>query len=458
MIPLVRPDGSAQPPAPASDRLDSWKEIAVYLKRGARTVQRWEREEGLPVHRLQHDKLGSIYAYKTELDAWWTRRGAELDEGAPAPSASARTVAVLPFADMSQEKDHAYFCEGVAEEIINALSRVHGLRVASRTSSFPLQASCSDPREIGRRLRVGALLGGSVRKSGGRLRIAVQLTGAENGFQLWSGRYDREMSDIFAIQDEIAESVVRALEVTLTQTEATALRKPRTTDVRAYDSYLRGRSYYYQYSPKSIEFALQMFMRALEIDESYAQAYAGLADCWSYVYLYSKRSDVVRGQADWASRKALELDPNCASAQASRGLCLSLDGEREEAERAFQRAMELDPGLFEAYYFHARHSFAQGRLEEAVHYYEQASRVNPDDYQALLLAAQSYESLSRPGDADAARRKGIEIAERRIQLNPDDARALYMAANGLVAIGERERGRQAAERARSIRPDDPMLL
>ena len=191
------------------------REIALYLKRGARTVQRWEREEGLPVHRLVHDKLGSIYAYQSELDAWWRSREAELANEPPLPPEAAPSVAVLPFADMSQERDQAYFCEGMAEEILDALNRVQGLRVSSRTASFHFRTPDADTREIGRRLRVGTLLEGSVRKSGDQLRIVLQLTDAESGFHLWSGRYDRRMSDIFAIQQEIAENAVRALEATL---------------------------------------------------------------------------------------------------------------------------------------------------------------------------------------------------------------------------------------------------
>ncbi|MGA2270578.1 MAG: tetratricopeptide repeat protein [Bryobacteraceae bacterium] len=438
--------------------MDSWKEIAAYLKRGARTVQRWEHEEGLPVHRLVHDKLGSIYAYESELDAWWSGREAELANEAPLRAEAAPTVAVLPFADMSQEKDQAYFCEGMAEEILDALSRIQGLRVSSRTASFHFRTPDADTREIGRRLRVGTLLEGSVRKSGDRLRIAVQLTDAESGFQLWSGRYDREMSDIFAIQDEIAENVVRALEVTLSQNERTALRKPRTADVRAYDCYLRGRKFYYQYSPQAVEFALQMFMHAMELDPNYPQAYAGLADCWSYIYLYSGRSEAVREQADCASLKAVEMDPRSAQAWASRGLSLSLNGKDEEAEKAFELAIRLAPDLFEAYYFHARHCFVLGQFEKAARFYEESMRVNPDDYQSPLLVAQIYDDLGRPAEAITARKRGIEVAERHLRLNPDDARALYMAANGLVALGERAQGQQWAERALTIRPDDPMLL
>ena len=207
-------------------RLDSWKEIAAYLRRGARTVQRWEREEELPVHRLQHGKLGSVYAYPAELDAWFASRGAAL-EAEPAPAApDTPSVAVLPFTDLSPQADQAYFCDGIAEEIIHALSGVAGLRTASRTSSFRFRGPGVDSRAAARELGVRSLLDGSVRKSGDRLRVAVQLIDAETGFPLWAERYDRTLNDVFAVQDEIAESVVRALQVTLTPREERALQTP----------------------------------------------------------------------------------------------------------------------------------------------------------------------------------------------------------------------------------------
>ncbi|HEX8986037.1 MAG TPA: tetratricopeptide repeat protein [Bryobacteraceae bacterium] len=445
-------------PQDTSGRLDSWKEIAAFLKRGTRTVQRWEREEQLPVHRLQHGKQGSIYAYKSELEAWWESRGAKLQNEAPAEPAVSPSVAVLPFADLSQGKDQAYFCDGMAEEIISALSRIHGLRVASRTSSFQFRDTALDSREIGNRLHVAALLEGSVRKVGGRLRITVQLTDAANGFQRWSERYEREMSDVFAIQEEIAQNIIRALEITLSQREQTALERPGTTDVRAYEYYWRARHYYYQYSPRHMEFALQLFCRALEMDPNYARAWAGLADCWSFLYVHSNRSEDLRLMADEASRKAVEMDPQSAQAQASRGLSLSLEGKNDEAAQAFEAAVRLDPGLFEAHYFYARHEFALGRLETAIEHYEAAMRARPEDFQSPLLCAQIYDDLGRPADATRIRKSGIKAAERHLTMNPDDARALYMAANGMVATGERDRGRQFAERALAVRPDDPMLL
>jgi adenylate cyclase len=439
-------------------RLESWKEIAGYLKRGTRTVQRWESEEGLPVHRLVHEKLGSVYAYRSELDAWWSSRGASLAAETPSEPESGPSIAVLPLTDMSQAKDQAYFCEGMAEEIIHALGRIHELRVASRTSSFRFHTPAADLRQLGQALRVRHVLEGSVRKSGERLRIAVRVVDAQSGFQLWSEQFDRAAADVLNIQNEIAGNVARTLQLTLTRAEKSALERPRTRDVTAYDLYLRGRDYFYRYSPKGIELARRSFARAVEIDPDYADAHAGLADCWSYIYLYSDRSDTVRDQAGAYSRRALELDPESAQAHASLAFSLSLVGHTEEARTAFETALRLDPGLFEARYFYARHCFVLGELEKAVALYEGAHRVRPDDYQSPLLMAQIYDDLGRPDDAAAARRCGIALAERHLEIHPDDPRARYMAANGLVALGELERGKKAAEQALACCPTDAMLL
>lgn len=379
-------------------------------------------------------------------------------ESAAARVGEIPSIAVLPFVDMSRDKDQTYFCEGIAEEIINALCRLRGLRVASRTASFLFGSAPVEPREIGRRLGVETILEGSVRKSGNRLRITAQLAETTGGFHLWSESFDRELKDVFEIQEEIAKSIVRALQVTLSPQERGALRASPTRHIQAYDYYLRGRSFYYRYGKKDIEFALQLFKRATELDPGYALAYAGLADCWSHIYLYSERRDAVRQQADAASRQAVELAPGSAQAQASRAVALSLGGASEEAERRFEAAIRLDPGLFEAWYFYARHKFVAGDLAKAVKYYEEAIRVRPDDYQAPLLVAQIYDDLGRPEDGRKSRRKGVALVEDRLELYPDDARALYMGANGLVALGEREKGIEWARRARVIAPDEAMLL
>jgi serine/threonine protein kinase/Flp pilus assembly protein TadD len=368
------------------------------------------------------------------------------------------SIAVLPFADMSREKDQAYFCEGIAEEIINALCRIKGLRVASRTGSFQFQGTAADLRDIGNRLRVETILEGSVRKSDNRLRITVQLIDALRGYHLWSESYDRELRDVFAIQQEIANNVVRALRITLSAQERGALAEVPTSHVQAYDYYLRGRSFFYRYGRSDIEFALQLFSRAVELDPEYALAHAGLADCWSYIYLYAERKDAVREQAEAAGRRAVELAPESAQAQASYAMALSLGPRKAEAEAAFEKAIALDPGLFEAWYFYARHAFAGGDRAKAIALYEEAMRVRPEDFYAPLLVGNIYDEVGRAEDARAARRRGVDLVERHIDLHPDDARALYMGANGLVALGERDKGLDWARRARRIDPDDPMLL
>ncbi len=366
-------------------------------------------------------------------------------------------IAVLPFADMSREKDQVYFCEGIAEEIINALCRVGRLRVASRIASFQFGAGDIDPREIGRLLRVEHLLEGSVRKSGTRLRITAQLIDAARGFHRWSETFDRDSGDIFEIQEEIAKAVVRALRVTLGPTEKGELVRTFTSHAQAYDFYLRGRSCYSGYGKRDVALALDMYRKAAELDPDYALAQAGIADCLAYNYLYAERKDEVRRGAQDAARRAVDLAPESALTQASFAMALSLSSD-ERAPAHFEAAIRLDPDLFEARYFYARYAFAAGHREKAIKLYEEASRIRPDDFQSPLLMAQIYDDLGRAEDSQRARRHGVQVVAERLDLDPNDVRALYMGANGLVALGEIRKGLEWASRARKLAPDEPMVL
>jgi TolB-like protein/Flp pilus assembly protein TadD len=368
------------------------------------------------------------------------------------------SIAILSFCDMSSEKDQEYFCDGIAEEIINNLTRVAGLSIASRTSSFAFKGKSEDVRMLGRKLGVTTVLEGCVRKSGDQLRITAQLINVEDGYHLWSERYDRQLKDVFAIQDEISRRIAETLRITLSPKESDAIGKAPTTDLQAYDYYLRGKQYYYQYKRKSIEFALRMFSHAIELDSRYARAYAGISDCCAFLFLYAGSHDVHRKQADSASRIAIDLDPESAEAHASRGVALALKGEYEEAEAALETAIRLGPRLFEGFFFYARVAFVQGKFDRAIELYEKAASVQPQDYQAPLLVAQIYADLGRQEEAEAVRRRGVQVAEARLNLNPDDARALYMGANGLVALGETEKGLEWAKQALDLDPNDPMLL
>lgn len=382
---------------------------------------------------------------------------AEVSKKSPAME-SRGSIAVLAFTDISSTKDQEYFCDGISEEIISNLLRIKGLRVSSRTSSFAFKGKSEDIRSIGRKLGVATVLEGSVRKAEGRLRITAQLINVEDGCSLWSERYDRELKDIFVIQDEIARSIAATLKIALTPRESSALGKAPTTDLDAYDYYLRGRQFYYQYKNRSMEFALKLLARAIELDPTYVRAYAARADCYSFLFMHagSKESDL--DQADFMSRRALELDADSAEAHASRGVACSLRHNYGEAESEFEKAIHLDPTLFEAFYFYARACFEQGKREKAIQLYEKSIELNPQDYQAPLLVAQIYSDLGEEEKAAASRLRGVHAVEAQIKLHPDDTRALYMGANGLVALGEYEQGLDWANQAIAIDGHDPMVL
>jgi serine/threonine protein kinase/Flp pilus assembly protein TadD len=362
-------------------------------------------------------------------------------------------LAVLAFSNMSGNPDAEYLSDGISEEIINALSRLSGVRVVSRTSSFAFKGSHDDVRAIGRRLGVGAVLEGGVRRSGERLRVTAQLVSVADGYQLWAGRYDREMQDVFLIQEQIAENIAQALQVVFDARATGGLHRVRTPDVRAYEYYLRGRQCFHQFRRKSIEFAREMFGRAIAIDEAYAPAHAGAADCSSFLHMYWGGAPADLEQADAASRRALELDPGSSEAHAARGLAVALSGQFDDAEREFLRAIALNPGSFEPHYFYARACFQSGRLERAAELFGRAAQVR-EDYQARFFAAQSYAALHRDADALAAYRTALSVTERHLELNPGDARAMTMGAVALCRLGEPAKGLQWIERALTIDPED----
>ena len=374
------------------------------------------------------------------------------------PAGAVKSIAVLPFVNMSADPENEYFTDGIAEEIINALSKIQSLRVAARTSAFAFKGKNEDIGEIGRKLKVATVLEGSVRKAGNRLRVTAQLVNVADGYHLWSERYDRQLEDVFEIQDEIAGNIVRALRVVLSEDEKRAIEKAPTGNVEAYEYYLRGRQFFHQFRRSGIQFARRMFDRAIEIDAGFALAYAGLADSCSFLYMYWDGSKANLESADAASRKALELDPELAEAHASRGFALTLSRQYEAAREQFETAIRINPKLYEAHYLYARACFQERKFEEAVRHYEDAARVRPEDYQALLLMAAPLHSLGREEDANTAVRKGLQVAERHLELNPDDARALTLGAGGLMQMGDRDRALEWATRALGIDPNDSGVL
>ena len=368
-----------------------------------------------------------------------------------------RSLGVLPFADLSAERDQEYFGDGIAEEILNALAKVSALHVAARTSCFAFRGTSIDAREIGRRLGVEALLEGSIRKAGNRVRISVQLIDARNGYHLWSERFDRDIEDIFAIQDEIARSVIDALGLSLSEREQRRFVKTSTKNVEAYEFYLRARKLFQQWTRQSIELARQMFERAIELDPDFAAAWAGLATAHVYLFGSGGRDPDLR-KAHNASTRALELDPELADTHVAAGQSFSMEQRYVEAAAEFERAIELDPTLFDAYYYYARSCFKAGDLNKALKLFQKAHSARPEDYQSAALIASVLRQLDRSDEAQRAARLAIESINRHLELNPEEARAFNLGAIILARSGEVERAKQWNERAMSLAPDDDAIL
>lgn len=368
-----------------------------------------------------------------------------------------RSIAVLPFADLSAERDQEHFSDGVAEEILNALSKVGGLHVPARTSCFAFRGVSLDAREIGKRLGVETLLDGSIRKAGKRVRISVQLIDARNGYQLWSERFDREIEDIFSIQDEIARSVLESLGLALTEREEFRFLKPSTANVEAYEFYLRGRKLYHKWTRQSVEFARQMFERAVKIDPDFAAAWAGLANTYVDLFRWSRKPLDLQ-EAQRASEHALKLDPNSAEAHVSAGQALAIQRRFAEAATAFERAIKQDPTLFEAYYLYGRMMVESGNVEKAVDLFDKAQHVRPDDYESRVLRAQALTELGRKDEARRANEIAVESVEQHLELNPDEARPYSLGASVLIRLGKNERSREWTQQAMSLAPNDPLVL
>ncbi len=345
------------------------------------------------------------------------------------------SIAVLPFDDMSEKGDQAYFCEGIAEEILNALCKVANLRVASRVAAFQFGGKRADVTEIGAKLKVNTVLEGSVRKAGDKLRITAQLVNTSDGYHLWSRQFDRGLEGIFEIQEEIADAIATTLSLTL---KRQFINSQHQVDHKAYDFFLRGLSYFARHTTQDNVYARQMFSRAIEIEPDYGRAWAGMAYTYGFEYLYFNANDVNRSEARRTSHKALELAPDLAESHVSAGIAHCMSLEYKQADFEFEKAIELDPKNYEAWYFYGRTKVHEGDLAHALRLFERAAKVRPEDFQSVLLQAQLYTSLGRKDKALEVTRVGIERVRAILDLNPDDNRALNMGAFALLRLGKKK--------------------
>ncbi len=380
----------APPQHSAGERLDSWKEIASYLKRHVRTVRRWEGTQGLPVHRHPYLKRGLVYAYRDELDTWW-HSGLGPPEGASAAHARGRPVsgastervmlAVLPFENLTGDSGQEYFSDGLTVEVITHLGRLHaaGLGVIARASVMQYKGARKAVHQIGRELGVDYVLEGSVRRAAERVRISVQLVEARGQAHLWAESYDRDLSDILVLQEELAQAVAEKIGLKLAPRGQTRLARPPAVHPVAFEAYLKGRFHWYRLSPTHLDTALEYFQLALQQDPSCALAHAGIADVWLV------RADsglmppsLAFPQVRSTILKAIELDDSLAESHVIMANCRFLnEWDWAGAEAEFQEAIQISPNCADAHFMYSDFLSATRRFRESLAERERTQRLDP---------------------------------------------------------------------------------
>jgi adenylate cyclase len=331
------------------------------------------------------------------------------------------------------------------------------LFVVGRNTSFTYKGKSILLQQVAAELGVKFLLEGSVRKSGQRVRVTGQLIDGQSGGHLWADRYDRDLTDIFAIQDEITQSIVDQLKVRLLPKEKKAITAAPTDNVEAYTHFLRGREYSHYQTRRFLRLARQMYTKAVELDPQFARAYAGIATCDAR--LIGTFGESISAEEILAvTAKALSIDPKLAEAHAAHGEALAAIDRSDEAKHAFERGLELDPNSFEANYSFARFSFRSNEHERAAQLFKRALELQPDEAQAPLFLALTLESLGRKDEAEEYGKLGIRRAEEQLRLHPESSRPAQLGACVLAALGETERAKEWMDRALEIDPDDRLAL
>jgi adenylate cyclase len=369
-----------------------------------------------------------------------------------------RSVAVLPFVDMSAERDQDYFCDGVAEEIGNALCYVQDLKVAARTSAFQFKGRVVDVREIGRTLGVDTVLEGSVRKAGDRVRVTAQLVGASDGYHLWSKTFDRKLEDVFEIQDEIAQQVTRALQTSFTRGESMPADRGGTSNADAYEYYLRGRALLRQHGATRVS-AKQMFLRSVSIDPSFALAHAGVAASIADDLFWRQTKDPGEiAEALQAVRRAEELQPGLVEAMVARGSLLSAKRRDDEASAAYEAAIQRAPSYPDTFYWYARHAYSTGDHAKAARLFQRTVELEPTNYTAWGLMGACLGVVGEDARRREAALRAVELIDRQLEMYPDDIRALHFGASANANIGRRERSLELIQRAMTLQPDSGATL
>jgi len=486
---------------PSEDRLDSWKEIATYLNRDVTTVQRWEKREGMPVHRHVHDKRGSVYALTEELDAWMQGRRLreaeaenqrevevpQINESYPGATAARRTrlwlvlaaalclcllaaawlafrhratapvepkirsLAVLPLRNLSGDPAQEYLADGMTEEVIGRLSMIRGVRVISQTSVMQFKDTKLLAPEIAKKLGVDALVEGSVIREGNRIRVHAQLIRASTDEHFWSETYDRELGDPLTLESEVAQSIAQRVEVTVTGEERARLIAARPVSPEVYESYLKdllakGNS------RAEVEKQIAYFDEAIRKDPTFAPAYVGLADAYwrlGTIFVGAPPSET-RPKVISAARKALELDPELASAHVTLAVIYMRQWKWAEAEAEYRRALDLNPNDAAAYDGFSDWLLCQGRMEEGLAWARRARDLDPlgisgETIGWTLLNAHRYD-------------EAIREFRNALAVRPDDVFPLWPLGWALIYNHQAEEAIRVWEKAAAVSDRSPAII
>ncbi len=406
-----------------ADRLDSWKEIAVYLRRDVRTVQRWEKREGLPVYRHQHDKLGSVFAYRSEVAAWFKGR----QQLGTTQDAGKIKLAVLPFANLNAGPEGDYFSDGLTEEMITQITRLQPGRLAviAHDTAMHYKSSSKPLEQMKQDLGVDYVLVGKVRRADQRVRVTAQLVEVEDQTQLWAETYDRDLSDILALQADIAQAISAEIHLVLNRSESTRLTELQRGQGRvhpaAYETYLKARYHLHEMLPASIKKSIDYFEHAVQQDPKYAPAQSGLASAYALVAIAP--FDVVpphqaMPKAEAAAKKSLELDESLPEAHTALALVHHhYHWKWAEAEAGYRRAIELNPDYAPAHLWYSWLLLALGRNEEAVQEIERTLTIVQETDPRRMVAVHA----TRAGAYYLARqyKQAVQEAEKGLELNPN---------------------------------------
>ena len=373
-------------------------------------------------------------------------------------AAEAGALAVLPFDNISPDAETDYFSDGLTEELIARLSLVSEIELVSRWASMQYKGKRQDIRAIGAELGARYIVGGSVRRFQDSVRITVQLVDVETNRQLWGNTYKGKFDDIFDIQEKVAQQIVEALKLKLSFSEQVSLTKRQTVNVQAYDLYLRGQDYLYRMTKRSVEYSIQLFEKAIELDPRYAAAYAGASSAYGQMYQWFSRQERFREKAQEMSFKALMYDTNRPEAYGAMGLSYFLWGKFDEAAASSRKAIEIDPGDFIAYWTLGRIYFSQGDLARALELFRRVIEIKPGFYAAYLDVEQTCRSLGRAEEAESASRQVLELLPNYILQNPDDSRARMVFAIALATSGRKEEAIHEGNQALELSPGDPVML